>query len=80
MLHRNGTTNGIWTQEPVYRDSSAGKSEEFLVEGVSSLQQGFDSYSQATLSIGIDDLTTFFTSTKLLFVKKYLNIYCGIEV
>ena len=61
MLHRNGTTNGIWTNEVVYKNLSSGKSEDFLVERVSSLQEGFDSDSQRGFPVRIDDLTTLFT-------------------
>jgi hypothetical protein len=60
MVHRTQITNDIWTQEFVYRNSLTGKSEDFLVERVSSLQQGFDSDSQRGFPIAIHDLTTFF--------------------
>jgi len=58
-MSHSETTNGIWTQEFVYRNSLTGKSEDFLVERVSSLQQGFDSDSQRCFPIAIHNLTTF---------------------
>lgn len=59
-MHSKIQTTFIGTHESVYGDSLAGKLEEFgLVRTMNiPLQQGFDSDSQACLSVGIDYLST----------------------
>lgn len=58
-MHSTIQTTFIGTQESVYRDSPAGKLEEIgLVRTtIVPLQQGFDSNSQACLSVSIDNLS-----------------------
>lgn len=60
-MHGTIQANFIGTQESVYRDSPAGKLEKtsLVRTMLVPLQQGFDSDSQACLSVSIDNLSAF---------------------
>ena len=61
-MHRNNTNIFIGTHKSAYRDPPIGKLKTSLVRIMFSLQQRFDSNSQAGLSIGVDYLPAIFAS------------------
>jgi len=54
-LHSNIVPNHIWTHEPVYWDSPAGKLELAMVSRFVPLQQGFRGYGKTCFPIAVHD-------------------------
>ncbi len=62
MVHRTQTTNGIWTNEVVYRTSPLGNLDRniWIEDTAIPLQEGFDSDCQRGLPVAVADKAAFF--------------------